>query len=123
MNLKHKRQLLVDHNHGLLQLSLCLLQLNMFKRVTPATRNVTNQSTVDSLMEGYDQCTRLGPTYRARKHGFNNSINALRSEASHIVTIEQAVSIHNINAYFGPYIVSAAAGDVPLDLTELRTTN
>ena len=95
----------------------------MFRRDTPATRIVNNQPAVDSLMEGYDHCTRLGPTYRARKHGFNNAINALRSETNHITTIEQALSIHNINTYFGPYIVSAAAGDVPLDLTELRTTN
>ena len=42
-------------------------------------------------MEGYDQSTRLGSTYRARKHGFNNAINALRSEAGHITTLEELI--------------------------------
>ena len=74
------------------------------------------------MIEGYDQCTRLGPTYSARKHGFNNAINALRSEAGHITTFEQAVRIDKVKAYFGPYIVSAAAGNVPLELSKLLTT-
>ena len=95
----------------------------MLRRITPATRNLNNQPAIDSLMEGYDECTRLGPTYRARKHGFNNAINALRSEVAHITSLEQAVGMDNVKEYFGPYIVSAAAGDVPLALTELRTTH
>ena len=92
------------------------------KRITPATKNISNQPAIDLLIEGYDHCTRLGPAYGERKHGFNNAINALRSEEAHITGLEQAMRLLYIKSYFKPFIVSAAAGEIPVELSELRTS-
>ena len=58
---------------------------------------MNNQSAIDLLIEGYNHCLRLGVKFLYLKHGFNNAINYLRAEISHVMTIEQATGLEYVD--------------------------
>ena len=90
-----------------------------YNRFTPPTINPRNQLAIDALLEAYGHCLVLEDF--DHKHAFNIAINALRQCNYFICRIEQAREIkYKTDGAMGQFMVSAATGELPRALADLR---